>query len=71
MVKNLPENSGEPGLIPGLERSPAGGCGNPHQYSCLENSMAEEPGWLEYMGSKELDKTEKLTLSSLFYTRII
>ena len=25
------------GLIPGLGRSPAGGLGNPFQYSCLEN----------------------------------
>ena len=27
------------GLIPGSGRSPGGGCGNPLQYSCLENSM--------------------------------
>ena len=27
------------GLIPGLERSPAGGHGNPLEYSCLENLM--------------------------------
>ena len=39
VVKNLLENSGEPGLIPGLGRSPAGGCGNPLQYSWLENPM--------------------------------
>ena len=26
-------------LIPGLGRSPGGGCGNPLQYSCLENAM--------------------------------
>ena len=25
------------GLIPGLERSPGGGHGNPLQYSCMEN----------------------------------
>ena len=25
--------------IPGLGRSPGGGCGNPLQYSCLENLM--------------------------------
>ena len=29
---------GDLGLIPGLERSPGGGHGNPLQYSCLENS---------------------------------
>ena len=27
------------GLIPGLERSPGEGNGNPLQYSCLENPM--------------------------------
>ena len=42
VVKNPP--SGDPGLIPGLGRSPAGGNGNPLQYSCLENSM-DRGGW--------------------------
>ena len=32
-------NVGDPGLIPGLERSPREGNGYPLQYSCLENSM--------------------------------
>ena len=27
------------GSIPGLGRSPGGGCDNPVQYSCLENPM--------------------------------
>ena len=30
-------NVGDLGLIPGLERSPGGGHGNPLQYSCLES----------------------------------
>ena len=29
-------NAGDPGLIPGLGRSPGEGNGNPLQYSCLE-----------------------------------
>ena len=29
----------DPGLIPGSERSPGGGNGNPLQFSCLENPM--------------------------------
>ena len=33
-------NAGDPGLIPGLGRSPGGGHGYPLQYSCLENPMA-------------------------------
>ena len=39
MVKNLPASAGEAGLIPGSERSPGEGNGNPLQYSCLENVM--------------------------------
>ena len=31
--------AGDPGLIPGLGRSPGGGQGNPFQQSCLENPM--------------------------------
>ena len=32
-------NAGDLGSIPGLERSPGEGNGNPLQYFCLENSM--------------------------------
>ena len=32
-------NTGDPGSIPGLERSPGEGNGYPLQYSSLENSM--------------------------------
>ena len=42
VVKNPRANSGnlrDGGLIPGPERSPGGGHGNPVQCSCLENSM--------------------------------
>ena len=39
MVKNLPGNAGDVGLILGLARSPGEGNGYPLQYSCLENSM--------------------------------
>ena len=31
------EDTRDMGLIPGLERSPGGGHGNPLQYSCMEN----------------------------------
>ena len=40
VVKNLPGNAvdvRDPSLIPWWGRSPGGGCGNPLQYSCLEN----------------------------------
>jgi len=42
LVNNLPTSAGDardPGLIPGSERPPGVGNGNPLQYSCLENSM--------------------------------
>ena len=42
VVKNLPASVGDikdVGSIPGSERSPGGGHGNPFQYSCLENPM--------------------------------
>ena len=38
-------NAGDPGLIPGLGRSPGGGNGNPLQYSCLENPMDRGAWW--------------------------
>ena len=39
MVKNLPANAGDAGLIPGSGRSPGEGNGNPLQYSYLGNTM--------------------------------
>ena len=32
-------NTGDTGSIPALGRSPGGGHGNPHQFSCQENPM--------------------------------
>ena len=43
-------SAGDPGLIPGLGRSPGEGTRNPLQYSCLENPLTEEPGGLQSMG---------------------
>ena len=37
--------TGDASSIPGLERSPGGGHGNPLQYSCLENPMDREAFW--------------------------
>ena len=50
VVKNLPANAGDVGLIPGWGRSPGGGHGNPLQYPCLENPWVEEPDGLHSMG---------------------
>ena len=54
VVKNPPATEGDvgdEGLIPGLEKSPGAGNGNPLQYSCLENPMEEDSGGLPSMGS--------------------
>ena len=45
MVKNPTANAGDAGLIPGSGRSLGEGNGNPHQYSCLENSNDRGAWW--------------------------
>ena len=45
VVKNLPVNLGDIGLILGLWRSPGREHGNPLQYSCLQNSMYRGAWW--------------------------
>ena len=48
VVKNPPANAGDirgTGSVPGLGRSPAGGHGNPSQYSCLKNPMDRGAWW--------------------------
>ena len=42
--------AGDPGLIPGLGRSPGEGNGYPLQYSYLENPMDRGAGGLQSMG---------------------
>ena len=49
-VSALVCNGRDPGLIPGLGRSPGGGPGNPLQYSCLENSMGKGAWWATVHG---------------------
>ena len=39
VVKNLPANAGNVGLIPWLGKSPGKGHGDPLQYYCLGNPM--------------------------------
>ena len=59
MVNNPPANAGntrDAALIPGLERSPGEGNGNPLQYSCLENPMDRGAWWATvHGGHKESD----------------
>ena len=53
MVKNPPanaEDAGNEGSIPGSERSPGEGNGNPLQCSCLENPMDRGAWWAAVHG---------------------
>ena len=54
----------KPGSIPGLGGASGEGNDNPLQYSCLENST-DRRAWqaTSLWGRKELDTTERLTLS--------
>ena len=59
MVKNLPVNSGDMGLIPGSGRSPGEGNGNLLQCFCLRNSMYRGAWWPTVYGiTKNRDTTE-------------
>ena len=61
VVKNPPANAGDirdTGSIPGSERSPGGGHGNPLQYSCLENPMDRGACQATVHGVAESDTTE-------------
>ena len=55
-------NVEDPGSIPGWRRSPGEGNGNPLQYSCLGDPMADYSPW----GCKESDTTERLTHTWIF-----
>ena len=59
VVKNPLANAGDAGdsgSVPASGRSPGRGNGNPLQYSCLENPMEEEPGWLQAIDCRESDR---------------
>ena len=51
------------GSIPGSERSPGGGNGNPLQYSCLENFMNGEAWWVTVHGVTESQRESQTWLS--------
>ena len=58
VVENPHAKAEDPGLIPGLGRSPEEGNDNPLQYSCLEDPM-DRGGWQAMVhGVTESDTTE-------------
>ena len=57
VVKSPPANAEDirdMGSIPGLERSPGAGNGNPLQYSCQENPLTEDLGSLQSIRSQRV-----------------
>ena len=58
VVKNLPANAGDLGLIPGSGRFPGLGNGNPLWYSCLGNPV-DRGAWQAIIDvvAKESDTT--------------
>ena len=60
-VKKRPanaEDTGDAGSIPGSERSPGGGNGNPLQDSCLGNPTGREDWWaIVHRVAEESDMT--------------
>ena len=64
VVKNPPASAGDTDLIPGSERSPGGGHGNPLRDSCLENPHGPRrlTGYCPW-GLKESDTTEHLIMT--------
>ena len=59
VVKNLPANVGDVGLIPGSVRSPREGNDSPFQYSCLENPMDRVALWATVHAVTESDTVEQ------------
>ena len=63
MVKNLHANAGDTGdvgSVPGSGRYPAGGNGNPLQYSGQENSMGRGAWWATVHGIAKI-RTQLMT----------
>ena len=58
VVKNLLDNAGDVGSIPGSGRSPGEGKGNPLQYSCLGNPMDKGAWWATVHVIAESDMTQ-------------
>ena len=65
--KNPPVSAGDPGLIPGVGRSPREGNGNPLQYSCLGNPT-DRGAWRAtvHRVTEEEDTTEQLNNNKIF-----
>ena len=57
VVKNLPANVGDMGLILRLEIFPGEGNSNPHHYCCWGNLINREAWWLQFIGAAKQSGT--------------
>ena len=70
--KESASNAGDPGLIPGLGRSPGGGTDSPLQYSCLENPIGQSSlAGCSPWHCKELDKNEQHITNGISKRRLV
>ena len=69
-VKASSSKARDPGLIPGLGRSPGEGNGNPLQYSCLENPMDRE-AWQVTVHGVAKSRTRLSDFTSPHLTKVI
>ena len=70
VVKNLPANAVDVGLIPCPGRFPGKENGNPFQYSCLENPMDRRAWWVTVHGvPKDLVTEQQQQKGIYLYTR--
>ena len=65
--KESTRNAGDLVLIPGLERSPRGGQGNPLQCSCLENPTDRGAWWATVHRVAKSQTRLKLLSTSMMY----
>ena len=67
---NVSHDTGDPGSIPGLGRSPGEGNGNPLQYSCLENPM-DGAAWWAIVNGVAKSQTQLSDFTSLMYHKTL
>ena len=77
LVKNLPANAGDAGLIPGFGRSPGEGNGNPLQYpwaslvaQLVKNPPVMQETWVPSLGWEGPLEKGKVIHSSILALRI-
>ena len=64
-------NARDPGLIPGLGKSPGERSGNPLQYSCLGNPTERRDGWATVPGVLRVRHNLAIQQQQIFLSRLL